>query len=1012
MRLGYEFTTQRVRLARIEADGRQRAPTARWIALAGAALMFAGAALAQTASRPSEQLPKTSQLSIQSLSSYEGQNVTSVEIAGQPDRDASQFASVFVQHPGEPFSADKVNQTVAAVKAAGKFPEVQLQVEPQANGVRVLLILEPAVYYGIFEFPGAQRFSYTRLVQIANYTAQAPYNAADIEQDRQKLLTFFRQEGYFLAEVNAQTSVDAQHLIANVSFHVELKKRANFGSIVIENAPQSDVDSLNKVLGSTSARFRGAAIRPGKAYHHSTLTHATTFLQSYLAKQDRLSAQVKLSGAEYHADTNRADIHFDIQPGPQTHVEIEGAHLFPWTRRSLLPIYQGIGVDEESVQEGQTALVSYFQAKGYFDVKVDTQFNRQSGKDTVVYQITKEQKHKVTSVKLTGNRQIASSELTPHIAIEQSHLFSKGKFSEKLVRDSVKHLQAVYQSEGFSDAKVTSSVQKSGGDYSVAFTVNEGPRDIVSSLQIEGADTFAQSSFAPQGLKLAPGKPYSQALVESDRATIVSNYLKAGYLTSNFRQTATVVSKSDPHRINVVYHIFEGPQVFAGETITLGRAHTKQRLIDQDTKSIRPGTPLTETELLTAESRLYDHTGIFDWAEVDPKRQITTQSKEDVLVKVHEAPRNSMTYGFGFELINRGGSIPSGTATLPGLPPVGLPADFTTSQKTFYGPRGTFQYTRNNVGGKGESLSFTAFAGRLDQRAAIYYIDPKFLWSRWKATSSISAEINEENPLYSSRQGLGSYQLQRNVFGKDTAMFFRYSFSQTDLSRIVIPDLVPSQDQHVRLSTLAANLTHDTRDNALDEHKGMLDSIETDFSTTKLGSSADFAKLTAQAAWYKTISHQIVLANSLRIGLAQPFAGSYVPLSEEFFTGGGNSLRGFPLDGAGPQRPVEVCPDGKTGCNVFINVPSGGHELFLLNSELRLPLPIKKGLGIVAFYDGGNVFPNVGFHDFTSLYTNNVGLGLRYSTPVGPIRFDLGHNLNPIAGIQSTQYFISIGQAF
>jgi len=972
--------------------------------------------MAQTSLTPGgseKEAPRTSESTLESLASYEGQNVASVDIAGRPDWNAAQFASVFAQHAGEPFSADKVNRTVAAVKAAGKFEQVQLQIEPEANGVRVLLILEPAVYYGIFEFPGAERFAYSRLVQIANYTAQAPYNAADIEQDRQNLLTFFRREGYFQAEVKAETSVDAAHGIANIVFHVDLKREAKFGAIVIADTIPSDAAALTKRLESLSARLRSAGIRPGKPYHQTTLTHATAFLQDRLAKEDRLSAQVKLTGAEYHAETNRADIHFAIQPGAKTQVDVEGARLFPWTRKSLLPIYQGIGVDEESVQEGQNALVSYFQAKGYFDVKVETQFHRAASEDTLVYRIAKERKHKVEAVKLTGNRELKSSELTPHLDVEKAHFLSKGKFSEKLLRESVKNLKAVYQSEGFSSVKVTSSVQRNGGDFTVAFAVEEGPRDIVNSLEIDGAKTFPESKFAPQGLKLGVGKPYSQSLVESDRATIVANYLKAGYLISNFRQTATVVSKSDPHRINVVYHIAEGPQVFAGDVVTLGRAQTKQRLIDQDTSGIKPGTPLTETELLTAESRLYDHTGVFDWAEVDPRREITTQNKEDVLVKVHEGPRNSMTYGFGFEVINRGGSIPGGTATVPGLPPVGLPTNFTTSQTTFYGPRGTFQYTRNNLGGKGESLSFTAFAGRLDQRAAAYYIDPEFLWSKWRSTASISTEINEENPLYSSRIGVGSYQAQRNLFGgKATTMFLRYSFSQTDLSHIVIPDLVPAQDQHIRLSTVAANLTRDTRDNPLDEHKGMLDSIETGFTSTKLGSSADFAKLNTQAAWFKTIGHQTVLAESLRIGLAQPFAGSFVPLSEEFFAGGGNSLRGFPLDGAGPQRPVEVCSNGATNCGTFINVPSGGNELLLINSELRIPLPIKKGLGIVAFYDGGNVFPNVGFHDFTSLYTNNVGFGLRYATPVGPVRIDLGHNLNPVSGIQSTQYFISIGQAF
>lgn len=86
--------------------------------------------------------------------------------------------------------------------------------------------------------------------------------------------------------------------------------------------------------------------------------------------------------------------------------------------------------------------------------------------------------------------------------------------------------------------------------------------------------------------------------------------------------------------------------------------------------------------------------------------------------------------------------------------------------------------------------------------------------------------------------------------------------------------------------------------------------------------------------------------------------------------------------------------------------------MLIVNSEARIPLPIKKGLSIVTFYDGGDVYPDVGFHDFVSLYSNNVGIGLRYSTPVGPIRLDLGRNLNPVPGVGATQYFIGIGQAF
>jgi outer membrane protein insertion porin family len=1004
-------------LARSSVNERRMTLNRRCKALAASCLLVLSTGLrAQSTTKPSEQpsqQPKTAPATESILSSYEGQNVTAIEVAGRPNLDSSKLTPLFQQHAGEPFSRQKVDESIATLKSAGKFTEVQLQVEPEADGVRVLLIVEPAIWFGIFEFPGAERFPYSKLVQIANYPPQAPFNAGDVQKDSDGLVRFFQQEGYFEAEVRPQVNLDTGHNLANVRFMVSLNRKAKFGTVAIANTTPEQAAKMTKSLQGIKARVRGAAIRPGKNYRRQTLTNAQQYLQKGLEKRDKLAAQVKLSGAAYTAETNRADIDFDVKAGPTIHVQVKGAHLWSWTRKSLLPVYQGVGVDPELVQEGREALVSYFQKKGFFDVDVDSQFHREDSVDTIVYVITKGKKHKVTDVSVAGNSQLKTPALMDLVTVKQKHFFSPGNYSEKLVRSSIKNLTALYQSEGFSNAKVTSSVSKKDGNLTVAFHVVEGPRDIVSSLKIEGADTFPESKFAPGGLKLAEGKPYSQKFVETDRASIVAHYLQAGYLTSSFRETANVVSKSDPHHINVVYHIYEGPQVHTGDVLTLGRVRTQQRLINMDVASIVPNHPLEEGQLLTAESNLYNHTGVFDWAEVDPRRQITTQTTEDVLVKVHEAKRNTMTYGFGFEVVNRGGSVPSGTVALPGLPPVGLPSNFTTSETTYYGPRGSIQYTRNNYRGKGESLSFTGFAGRLDQRAAAYYINPNFRWSKWGSTASILVEKDEENPVYSSQIESASYQFQRFLDKKKADVFFlRYSFSQTDLTRILIPELVPTQDQHVRLSTIAANITHDTRNNPLDASKGTLQTVEIDFNASKLGSSVNFARLTAQEAYYRTIFHNIVWANSIRIGLAQPFANSYVPLSQAFFTGGGNTLRGYPLEGAGPQRPVQVCSTGSSTDCSYIQVPAGGNELLILNTEARIPMPFKQGLGLAVFYDGGNVFPTVGFHDFTSLYSNNVGLGLRYATPVGPVRIDLGHNLNPVPGIKSTQYFITIGQAF
>jgi outer membrane protein assembly factor BamA len=491
----------------------------------------------------------------------------------------------------------------------------------------------------------------------------------------------------------------------------------------------------------------------------------------------------------------------------------------------------------------------------------------------------------------------------------------------------------------------------------------------------------------------------------------MANYLNLGYLTAGLRVTAQALP-DNPHQLDVVYRIYEGPQVHTATIATLGRGNTQQRLIDRDTAAIVSGKPLTEHTMLASESRLYNARGVFDWAEIDPRRQITTQTEEDVLVRLHEARPNTLLYGFGFEVINRGGSIPSGTVALPNLPATGLPTNFKTSQQTFWGPRGSIEYTRNNLLGKGESLTLSGLAGRLDQRGSATFQDPTFRWTNWTQSFTASGEHNSENPIFTSRQALGSYQLQRALNSNHTQnLFLRYSFSETGLTRLLIPALVTSENLHVRLSTLSASYVRDTRDNALDAHRGSYDTAEFDVNPSALGSSVNFAKFLGQAAYYKKIPANIVWANSFRLGLAEPFAGSFVPLSQEFFSGGGSTLRGFPLDGAGPQQTIPACgtPGVPSTC-ALITVPVGGDQLAILNSEFRYPLDvIKKNLGFATFYDGGNVFSRIGFH---GQYTNSVGIGLRYTTPVGPVRIDLGHNLNAPPGIKSTQVFVTIGQAF
>jgi outer membrane protein assembly factor BamA len=958
----------------------------------------------------------------QTLPSYEGQNVSSVELAGRPDIDLGKFTSLLAQREGQPFSQTKVNQTIAALKQTGQFNDVQLQVLPEANGVRVLFVLQPALYWGVFQFPGATgQYSYARLLQISNYPPQGPYTVLAVQRAQEALLEFFRRTGHFLAKVTPEIQSDKQHGLVNLVFHVELGRRAKFGTVEIKGTSAQETERLQDSVHSFMARLRGSAIRPGKTYRLKTLQNASQYLESGLSKQGYLGAKVRLVGAAYDPETNRANVTFNVQTGPIIHVKVTGAHVWSWTRNKLIPLYQHIGVDPELIQEGRQNLVSHFQSKGFFNVKVDTQVTQQPQGETVVYQITRGPRHKVTGVSVAGNQHFTDKELLTGVKVQKSPRawpFSHGRYSENLVRTSVSNLKGIYRAAGFSDVTVTPEVKNESGNIFVTFRVDEGPRDTVEKLAIEGNDTVPVEQLAPQGLQLGPDKPYSAKLVEQDRKEIMTRYLNMGYLTATFRATAQQVGK-DPHRLNVVYHIYEGPEVRTATVVTLGRNKAKQELINRDVASLRPGRPLRESDMLTAGSRLYT-LGVFDWAEVDPRRQISTQTQEDVVVKVHESKPNQITYGFGFEVINRGGSVPSGTVAVPGLPPIGLPSSFKTSEQTFWGPRGSFEYTRKNLRGSAESLTLSGVAGRLDQRGSLTYTDPTIRFTDWTANLTLSGEHNSQNPIFTARQGQGTLQFQHPLNPDRTRnILLRYTFSVTSLTNLLIPDLVPPEDQHVRLSTLAATYIRDTRDKTLDARKGIYQTLELDLNPSALGSNFSFGRLTGQTAYYHSLSPGVVWANSLRLGFAEAFSDSHVPVSEAYFTGGGSTLRGFPLNGAGPQHTIPACgtPGVPSTCSL-ITVPVGGNELMIFNSEFRfpdllkpIPMPfgVNKHLGVAVFYDGGNVFPTIGFH---GQYTNSVGGGFRYSTPLGPVRVDIGHNLNAPPGIKSTQVFVTLGQAF
>ena len=273
---------------------------------------------------------------------------------------------------------------------------------------------------------------------------------------------------------------------------------------------------------------------------------------------------------------------------------------------------------------------------------------------------------------------------------------------------------------------------------------------------------------APKGFELRAGVPFSPRKLAEDRNRISATYLNRGYLNAEVK-TIVKQNPGDPHRVSC--RLCDHRDTSWCESVKWpisGQKQTRLSLIKK-TAQIPPETPMRRDQLLEAESRLYD-LGIFDWSSVGPRKPITDQTDEMALVKVHEAKRNEITYGFGFEVSHRGGNIPTGTVALPGGGgTIGLGGNqIAPSQSTFASPTGSGS---NSLAATCEVWQRprarpSSCRASINERLTTYS-QPHFIGSQWQSLTSFSVERNSENPLFTAGLGDLSFQLERLISRKN-----------------------------------------------------------------------------------------------------------------------------------------------------------------------------------------------------------------------------------------------------
>src|SRR5580704_5267645 len=517
---------------------------------------------------------------------YNGPTVTTVDLIANPHRDVEPLRAAVSQKAGKPYSQADVEPSISALQVAGGFEKVTVNVIPDISGLRLNFILEPAYYLGMVDFQGATKFfSYTRVLQVVNLQEEDPYDKARIPVAEAALLQFLQHNGYFRAQVHAEPQIDDANQLVNITFTVHPGKQARIGSVELNGLPGPEQTSLRRRLRSLRARFTGALLKPGKPYTPERIKAATALIKKTLAQQHRLASTVREDPPQYHADTNLMDVSFEVELGPLVTVRTTGARLsaIPFMSRrqmkKLIPVYSEGTIDRDLVEEGQQNLVDYFQKKGFFDVEVKTDFQRQPGQILLVYEIDRGKKHKVDRISFHGNYQIPEKDLLAQLAVKKSHIWSHGSISQKLLKQSVNNLQALYRDRGYEEIKITSQVTDREPKIDVAFEIEEGPQTLVDNVRVIGNGSVPYDQLtAPKGFELRPGAPFSTRRLSEDRNRISATYLNRGYLNAEVK-TAVSRLQDDPHRVDVTYAVTERQMVRVSQVAYLGQKQTRLSLI-------------------------------------------------------------------------------------------------------------------------------------------------------------------------------------------------------------------------------------------------------------------------------------------------------------------------------------------------------------------------------------------------------------------------------------------------
>lgn len=643
--------------------------------------------------------------------------------------------------------------------------------------------------------------------------------------------------------------------------------------------------------------------------------------------------------------------------------------------KEKITIRQFSQLNQKQLTESIDAILEIYHKKDFNLVQVDYEVKpMEDGDSELIFKITENEKAFINRVGFVGNKVFKDKTLRKVIKSKKKDILSfltdSGKLREEFLEADIGLMTRHYLSHGYLRINISTprvEITKDRKYIYINYRIEEGKQYRIRNLGVVG-DILTTPEELKARLKTKEGTIYNQMTVEEDIQALTSRYGNEGYAFAVVKPVPDINDSEETVDLN--FYVEKGKRIRIEKINITGNTVTRDKVIRRELK-VKENDIYNDEYVQLSKVKL-TQLGYFETVDFSTPRG----SRDDTLIlniNVKEKPTGSFNLGAGFSTVDK------------------FILSASVSKQNFFGY------------GWGGQIS-----AELSSRRQLFYMemsDPYFLDTNWLLGLSGYRMLYRYQDF--AREAIGGGVNFGRRFFDFSAMSLGYKYEDVKVNDFssIVPQLfrnnASGQTSEVNLS-----LNRDSRDNRIFPNKGTFNEYMAEVSGAKLGGSNDYFRNSYNTRFYLPIKWGLVGKVNGRIGYIKSLNDSSVPLFERYFLGGVNSLRGYYPLSVGPRLRI---PNGPAGPDQ--DFCYGGNKELLFNAELEFPIYNQAGFKGVVFFDAGNAFAENQNYSITNLLTD-YGFGLRWLSPMGPLRFEWGFPINKRPGDQSMVFNFTIGSFF